>query len=305
MKYVMMVMSIVLLMILGCGERADRRVFHLATNVWPGYEALNLAQEEKLYNENIKVTTYDSATVVLNKFRKKVIDAAAVTLDEAILLHDQGYKPRIIAVMDISNGADALIVHPGIKRLSDLKDKSIGVENTALGSYILARVLEKARLSFEDIILVPVAVNNHEEAFKKKVIDAVITFEPVRSNLLQTGGVEIFSSKDIPGEIVDVLVVQDNMFKTKYVTDILDAWKKASLQISQRDPDAIRLISKRLNQSEEEFIASLEGLKIPSLEESNSLISDGKLQNTIAKIGDIMYEKKLIKSKIDPVAMIR
>jgi len=294
----------IMFLIIACEKTSQKKVFKIGTNVWPGYESLHLAQIDKLYSTNIKVSTYDSATLVLNKFRKKEIDAAALTLDEAILLHDQEYNPVIVAVLDISNGADSLIVQDDIKSLSDLKDKSIGVENTALGSYILARVLEKAKLNYEDITLVPLVVNRHKEAFKEKVVDAVITFEPVRSKLLELGGVEMFNSKDISGEIVDVLVVQSDLISTKYVSDVLQGWGKSTFKINKRDNHAVKIISKRLKQNEKEFTDSLQGIKIPSIEESNTLINDGALESTITKISDIMFEKKLIKSKANPKKML-
>jgi len=299
MKLFILFVSIMFLMS-GCGSNYNNKVFKIATNIWPGYEPLHLAKKEKLYKKNIDIISYDSATIVLNKFRKKEVDAAALTLDEAILLYDQGYKPIIIAVLDISDGADSVIAKRDIKSVTDLKDKSIGVENTALGSYMLTRILEKSKLSYEDIILVPLGVNHHKKAFKEGIIDAVITFEPVRSDLLQAGGVEIFSSKDIPGEIVDVLVVQNDMTNIEFINDILQGWGKATYKITNRESAALKIISSRLEQSEEEFISSLDGLKIPSMQESNQLISNGILKNTIINISDIMFEKKLIKSKIDP-----
>lgn len=303
MKWIITVTSF-LFVFSGCQNNTDKKIFNIGTNIWPGYEALHLAQDTKLFKENIQVEAYDSATLVLNKFRKKELDAAALTLDEMILLRDQGYNPVIIAVLDISEGADVLIAQKGIESIRDLKNKSIGVENTALGSYILARVLEKTLLTYEDIILVPLVSNRHEEAFTEGVVDAIITFEPVRSKLVKLGGKIIFSSKDIPGEIVDVLVVQKEMLNDKYINDILQGWAKAASQINNRDKNAIERISKRLEQTDKEFIASLEGLKIPSLKESNTMIREGILENTINNVQDIMFEKKLIKSKIDAKTLL-
>lgn len=289
----------------GCENRFENREFKIGTNLWPGYEALHLAKEENFFNDKIEINTYDSATIVLNKFRKREIDAAALTLDEVIILSNQGYTPIIVAVLDISNGADAVIAQNNIKSIQELKGKSIGVENTALGSYMLARLLEKANLSYDDIVLVPLALNHHEEAFKEELVDAVITFEPVRSRLLESKGVEIFSSKDIPEEVVDVLVVQKNLADSKIIKNILDGWSKSVSMINQRDEKAINIISKRLNQTPEDFITSLDGLRIPSLEESNSLIKDKKVENAITRISEIMYEKKLIDSKVNPKSIVK
>lgn len=297
MKLVILIATVLFLMT-GCENNLKNREFKIGTNLWPGYEVLHLAKEEKFFTQNIKTTTYESATMVLNKFRKKEIDAAALTLDEAILLSDQGYAPVIVAVLDISNGADVVIAQNSIKSILELKGKSIGVENSALGSYMLTRLLEKANLNYDDIILVPLGLNNHEEAFREEIVDAVITFDPIRSCLLQAGGVAIFSSKDIPQEIVDVLVVQKDLADSKTIKGILEGWSKSVSMLNERDEKAIQFVSKRLNQTTQDFIVSLEGLKIPTLEESNMLIEDGRLKDTIAKIGEIMYEKKLIKSQV-------
>lgn len=300
MKWLISLISIALIMG-GCENISNKKEFLVGTNIWPGYETLHLAKIENYFNErSIDIIKYASATEVLNKFRKKELDAAALTIDEVILLRDQGYYPMIVAVLDISNGADAVIAQSGIKSINDLKNKSIGVENSALGAYMLIRLLQKAKLTYDDIVLVPLAVNRHEDAFKEKVVDAVITFEPISSQLIKIGGNKIFSSKEIPGEIVDVLVIQKNLKNTKFIDDILQGWAKAVIKINQRDKNAVSLMAKGLDQNEEEFLASLKTLKIPSLEESNILIQNGSIQMNIKEIADIMYEKKLIKSKVDP-----
>jgi len=302
----LLIFTCIIYLISGCDSQKNNRVYKIGTNLWPGYETLHLAKINKQFrNKNIEVITYDSATIVLNKFRKKEITAAALTLDEVILLHDQGYEPIIIAVLDISDGADVLISRNSIKSINELKSNSIGVENTALGSYILARILEKAKLNYNEITIVPIAVNLHEEAFKEKVVDSVITFEPVRSKLLEAGGNEIFNSKDIPGEIVDVLVIQKNMIDTIFVDDILQGWSKSVSLLHKRDGNAIELIAQRLNQNTKDFIASLEGLKIPTIEESNTLIQSSALEKTIIKVSDIMVKKNLIKSNIQAKKLLR
>jgi len=47
-------------------------------------------------------------------------------------------------------------------------------------------------------------------AFKKRQVDAIVTFEPVKSELLSSGANILFDSHQIPGRIVDVLVVRKN-----------------------------------------------------------------------------------------------
>lgn len=299
MKYILILILSIAVFFSGCSKSNSVDEFKIGTNSWPGYEPLHLALIDKKYTKNVSVTSYSSSTVVLNKFRKSEIHAAALTLDEVVLLKDQGYSPVVVAILDISDGADVILAKDEIKTLHDLKGKSIGVENSALGAYILVRALEKAKLEYEDVNVLSLGINKHEEAFKADIIDAVITFEPVRSSLLSFGAKEIFTSKDIPSEIVDVLVVDKKYAKSEYISDILHGWSNATSKISSMDVSSIEKISKRLNQTKEEFIASLDGLKIPTLDESQNLLKDGSIENTIEKIQKIMLEKGLIKNSFN------
>lgn len=304
MRYIYILFITAVFVFTGCGEKHELESFRIGTNIWPGYEALHLAKIQNQYKENVDVVGYGSSTVVLNKFRNREIEAAALTLDEVVVLKSQGYDPYIIAVLDISDGADVLLSKATIDSIEELKGKSIGVENTALGSYILARVLEMAKLKNSDIQLVPLGVNQHAGAFRDDVVDAIITFEPVRSELIKLGAKEIFTSKEIPGEIVDVLVVRKEFANSKYVEDILNAWSVASQKIRSKESEAISLVSKRLNQTSEDFINSLEGLSIPTIEKSNNMIKDSSLEKTMQKIQAVMLQKNLIKDKIDTSSIL-
>ncbi len=288
----------------GCDTPQKSQSYIVGTNSWPGYEPLHLAKERGYFQHDVEVNTYKSATEVLNRFRSGKIHLAALTLDEAVILKDQGYDPVVIAVLDISDGADVIMAREGIETLADLKGKSIGVENSALGSFVLARALEIGGLSPQDVNIFPVGINKHEEVFTKKVVDAVITFEPVRSELLKRGSKEIFTSKEMPGEIVDVLVINGNYMDKALVDDMLQSWNRSVEAYNAREPEAMQSAAKCFDQTPEEFVASLDGLKIPTLKESSTMLSDGTMEKTLEKIQGIMLEKGLIKKEIDVKAML-
>jgi NitT/TauT family transport system substrate-binding protein len=287
----------------GCDNKQLAQL-NVGTNVWPGYEPLHLAAVERAYPEPVSVTQYDSATDVLNAYRQGTIQAAALTLDETILLKDQGYTPVVIGIMDISEGADVIMAKPSITSIAQLKGKTIGVENSALGSYVLARVLELAGLEGEEVNVLPVSVDDHEAAYKDGVVDAVITFEPVRSELLKAGASEIFSSKEIPNEIVDVLIIDKAYLDTPHARALLQGWAVASAQIIQQEPDAMNMVAARLGQTREEFLLSLDGLKIPSPKEVDRMFEDGTLLKTINQIKSVMLKKELIKQDFSSAELL-
>ncbi len=283
----------------------DQSYLKIGTNVWPGYEPLYLARElGYLKNIPIHLVEYSSSSQVLRAYRNKMINGAALTLDETILLKNYGFDPVIVLVMDISNGADVIIAREGINSVKDLKGKKIGVENTALGAYVLTRALEKAGLSVNDVKIVPLEVDEHYKWFKKGKIDAVVTFEPVKSKLIALGGKVIFDSSQIPGEIVDVLVVERKYLNKNpdVVRDLISAWFRAIEYMKKHKKEAYTIITKREHISIKELEKAYRGMIIPDRKLNAELLyrPDPKLKNVALKLLKIMEEKKILSSeKID------
>lgn len=241
----------------------------VGSNVWPGYEGLYLAKHQGYYqNTPIKVIAYPSATSVANAFRAGLLEAAALTLDEALLLASQGVRFKILMVFDESHGADAIVAHKGIARLAQLKGKKVALESSALGAYLLERALEKSGLQVADLKLVQHEVNEHEHVFLSHQVDAVVTFDPVKSRLQSAGGSVIFDSSQIPGEIVDVLVVGENYLQKHraMVTQLLAGYFKAMDYQQANMAKAIEFLSIREGVSAKEYLASLQTIRMMSLE---------------------------------------
>lgn len=174
----------------GCNNVYDHHeVLRIGTNIWPGYEFLYLARNLGLFKEKpVKLVELTSSTDVMRAFRNNSLEAAALTLDEALLLAQYESQFYIIIVTDFSHGADVIIAKPEIKTIKELKGKTIGVENTALGAFMLSRALEKSGLKRSDVNIVSLDISEHENSFINDHIDAVVTFEPVSSRIRSKGG---------------------------------------------------------------------------------------------------------------------
>ncbi|HEY9052849.1 MAG TPA: ABC transporter substrate-binding protein [Gammaproteobacteria bacterium] len=290
-----------------CSENHSGPALRVGTNVWPGYEPLYLARHLKLYDENLLyLVEYSSSSQVMRALRNGVIDAAGLTLDEAILLKDLGLDMKILAVMDISNGADAIIAQSGIEAFSDLKHRKIGVENTALGALFLARALEEHGMTAADVEIVPLEIDEQFQAFVEHQIDAVVTFEPVLGKLLELDGRRVFHSGQIPGEIVDVLLINArylNQANQKRVNELLNSWYAALAYFNEQPEQSAKQIGRRLKLSTEQVLASYQGLILPDRKQNSDLLSHkehkSKLLLTAEKLVEVMYENHLIEHKVD------
>lgn len=276
--------------------------------VWPGYESLYLARDLGYYKDTpIRLVDYPSNSEVIRAFRNQNLQAAALTLYEALLVAETEPSVRVVLILDSSNGADAIIAKPEIKTLQAIKGKRVGVESGALGAFILTRALEEVDLMPKDVQIVSLGLSEHEQAFKRKKVDAVVTSEPTRSKLLADGANLLFDSSQIPGEILDVLVVREELLNKQpsAVQDLLDGYFSALNYLKENPQDAARRIAPREGVTPNQFLKSLEGLVIHDLQENKEILSKtNTLSNEkVKKVSQFMVENKLLDKQIDPTSL--
>ena len=281
---------------------------NLGTNIWPGYEPLYLAREQGLFTEQqIHLVEYTSASQVLNAYRNGIIDAAALTLDEVFTLQSEGLDPKIVLVLDISKGGDAILGRPGLTSFKQLQGKRVGVENTALGAYFLSRALQINNMDENDIHIVPIEHHQHIAYFNSNKIDAVVSFEPVCSTLQQQGATRLFDSTMLDNEIVDVLVVDDRAYAEhrQQLQNLQEAWYQAIDQVKAYDPVAMEIINRRLQLDKPSLLKSYEGLLLPGRDLNHQLIA-GPQPSLLAaseKLAQTMLSKKLVQGSLNPAGL--
>jgi len=300
-----LLLLVISFLITACDSKMANEPLRIGTNDWPGYESLHLAKSKDFYNTEVKMVEMGSASEVLRAYKNGAIELAALTLDEVLLLRSQGFDPVVLAVLDTSKGGDVIITKNGISSMQELKGKSLGFEYTALGAYIVSRALEINKMKHNDLILVPLEFSEHENAFKEGKVDAVVTFEPVRSYLLEKGGTEVFSTKEIPGEIVDVLVVSKSLIKKRKesLNQILLGWQKAQNYLIEDTQQAAIEIAARYKFTPKEFVSSLDGLALPTAKENISIFKES-LPSVIKQLQKVMLTKNLIDREVDTADLV-
>jgi len=277
----------------------------VGTNIWPGYEPLYLAHSLGLFKATgIKLIEYPSSTDVLRGMRDGVIDAAALTLDEALTLLQDDDDLRVVLVMDVSQGADAVVAARDVQDVAALKGRRVGAETSALGAYMVSRMLDQAGLSAADIELLPLTLDEHEQAFRSHRVDAVVTFEPVLGRLLAAGGHVIYDSSRMPGEIVDVLLVRRSVVseQKKTLHALIRHWFTAVEHLQTYPDDAAARMQGRLGVAADRVMLQYRGLKLPNLEENRNLLSglSPRLAVAAGRLSQAMLDSHLLRK---PVAL--
>lgn len=275
----------------------------VATNVWVGYESLYLARSLGLYEaSNIRLVEMQSASEVSRAIRSKRVEAAALTLDEALNLRQLGLDLRVVLVMDVSDGADALVARPDTRDLQQLRGKRIGVERGAVGALMLDAALDTAGLRVEDVQVVTVHADEHLPAWRKGRVDAVVTFDPMRSLLLQEGGHTLFDSRHISGRILDVLVVRADVLprQDKALRRLLEGHFAALRHMREHPADAAARMAPRLGSAGVQA-QQFAGLNLPGLADNRTWLAGPRprLTHVAAQLQALMLDGRLLQKRMD------
>ena len=261
-----------------CGLRKPLPV-RVAAHKWPGYEFLFMARELDILDQGlVRIIETPNATTNIRALGANIAEGAVLTLDEVITAREGGINLTVVAVLDVSVGADALLVPQNIQSLKEIKGLRVGVEHTATGAVMLDASLRAAGLQAADIDIIYLSVDEHLESYSNDTIDALVSFEPVKTSLIKKGMKAIFTSREIPGNIVDVLAFRSDTLDTHHAAiqhavnghfQAVEKWQTAPSIHS-------RLLAKQLGVTEAEVFALYTDLYLPNKAENVEWLAGGK-----------------------------
>ena len=290
---------IVLLLIGACTDPPDVPL-RIGSNQWPGYEPVYLARDRGWFDADaVRLVELNSASAVIEQIRMGQLDGGMLTLDEVLSLEAGGVAMKVVDLLDFSHGADVLIGRPGIE-LDGLRGRRIGVENTAVGAIMLDAALEAAGLGPRDVEIVPVEISEHLSAWLHGRLDALVTFEPVRSRLLARGGHVLFDSRRIPDRIIDVLAIRSEVIARQgpRIRKLLTAYERALDALKRSPRPSCEAMAPRLHIDAATLCRSYSGIEIPGRARSFEWLVSGRLEQRAAGLADRMYRHGLLPRKV-------
>ena len=293
-----------------CDWMADKPIT-ISAQVWVGYEQMFLARSEGwLDAKQVHLLEITTATDSLKALAEGKADGAALTLDEMLKARASGLPLTAVMVFDISAGADMLLVRPGIKRLQDLKGRRIGLEQSSVAEVLLVEILQRAKLSRQDVTLIPISIDKHLQAWSSNQVDAIITYEPVASKLQLQDAVKLFDSRQIPDTIIDVLAVRNDMLDASHASAIrhlISAHFRALHHLHTNPQDAAYRTASHLGLPAAHVLAAYKGLVLPDISNNFRLLtgtspalldSADRLSATMVRAG-LLKQQDTLSSLID------
>jgi NitT/TauT family transport system substrate-binding protein len=244
--------------------------FTLAVSIYAGWMPWYYAKDHGIlkkwaerYKIAIEVVEMDYIPSIEAYVAGKV-DAAVMTNMEALAMPAKaGVDSTALTIGDYSNGNDALLVR-GISDVKGLKGTEVSLVELSVSHYLLIRALEMHGLKESDVKVVNTSDSDIAPAFiANKNRKAVVTWNPMVISIEQTPGVtRIFDSSKIPGEILDLLVVNTKVLNddSRFGEALVGAWYEVMNLMSQRGPEAdkaMTAMAQRSNSSLSEYKAQL------------------------------------------------
>jgi NitT/TauT family transport system substrate-binding protein len=279
----------------------------IAYSDWPGWVAWEIAIQKGWFKEagvDVEFTWLDYVPS-MEAFSAGKVDAVCMTNGDALVTGATGGKSVSIIVNDYSDGNDMIVAKPGINTVAQLKGKTIGVEVGFVDHLLLLHALKAANLKESDVKLKNVKTDETPQALKSGDVDAIGAWQPSSGAALKEvpGSKAIFTSKDVPGLIYDMLAVNPKSLAERRAdwVKVTKVWDRVAKFVN--DPknldEAAKIMGARVRLSPDEYKAIMKGTHIMPLEEgkkhfakadgltsiygSNKIVDEFNVKNTVYK----------------------
>ncbi len=281
----------------------------LGVNIWIGTAPFYVADAldlYKKYNTSVKLQFFNDLALVPPAMASNGLDGGVLTYDMVVANVARGMSQRAVMPVDYSNGGDAILATKDITKIADFKGKKVAFNPLSPSDFLLSYALKSNGLSDKDIKPVNMGAEAVAAAMASGGVPIGVTYQP---SISQIEGMEggkkfhvIYSSKEAPGLITDVLV-----FNKKFI-DAHPAEVKAVMQgyldglayMKSNPDDAIKLIAKAMKLKPEEVKEQLPDVYNLPLSEMPKVfaktVDTMSFFTTNQVIGEILKNKKQIKA---------
>ncbi|MGB5261428.1 MAG: putative urea ABC transporter substrate-binding protein [Gammaproteobacteria bacterium] len=202
-------------LVLGPAPAQAKDKFRVAWSIYVGWMPWGYGDQAGIvkkwadkYGIEIEVVQINDYIESINQYTAGAFDGCVMTNMDALTIPAAGgVDSTALIVGDFSNGNDGMILK-GKKSLADVKGQKVNLVELSVSHYLLARALESIGSSEQDLTVVNTSDADMVSAYASRDVTAVVTWNPLLSEILaMPDSHKVFDSSQIPGEIIDMMVV--------------------------------------------------------------------------------------------------
>ncbi len=196
-------------------EAGPRKDFTIGWSIYAGWMPWPYAQQagivkkwEDKYGIKIRFVQVNDYIESVNQYTAGKLDGVTVANMDALTIPAAGGKDTSAIILgDYSNGNDAVLLK-GVDGVPGIKGRQVYLAELSVSHYLLARALEENGMKLTDVKTVNTSDADIAAAFSSPNVTAAVAWNPQVTTMKGVAGTKaVFTSADIPGEILDLMVV--------------------------------------------------------------------------------------------------
>jgi NitT/TauT family transport system substrate-binding protein len=285
---------------------APKTQFNVCWTIYAGWMPWDYAQAQGIVDKwakkngiQIKVTQLNDYVESINQYTAGQFDGCTMTNMDALTIPAAGgVDSTALIAGSYSNGNDGIVLKGKGKGVKDLKGLNVNLVELSVSHYLLARGLEKAGLRERDVKVVNTSDADIVAAFATPAVKAAVAWNPQLASIAATPDTSaVFDSSQVPGEIIDLMVVnsatlKDNPALGKALTG---AWFEVMALMKAGNEAALMHMAKASGTDLAGYKAQLKTTALfHTPAEALAFVSDPKLPETMGRVSRFSFDKGLL-----------
>ena len=290
----------------GAVSAQEKTEFRVAWSIYVGWMPWGYMEDSGImdkwsekYGIDVEIVQINDYVESINQYTAGAFDGVSATnMDTLSIPSGGGVDTTALIVGDFSDGNDAVIVK-GDGDLASLAGKPVNLVELSVSHYLLARALDSVDLRESDLEAV---INTSDAdmiaAFATEDVEAVVTWNPLVSTILEDPNAKkLFDSSDIPGEIIDLMVVNSETLEANpnFGKALVGAWYETMDLMAAEDEAALTAMAEASGTDLAGYkaqLASTEMFYDPA--DAVTFTQGGELPNTMVSVAEFLFDKGIL-----------
>ncbi|WP_417701411.1 putative urea ABC transporter substrate-binding protein [Pseudomonas sp.] len=256
----------------------------------------------KKYGIDIDVVQLNDYVESINQYSVGQFDGCTMTNMDALTIPAAGgVDSTALIVGDYSNGNDGLLIKGEGKTLADIKGMQVNLVELSVSHYFLARALESAGMSERDVTVVNTSDADIIAAYTTSSVQAAATWNPMLAEIVaQPGSTQVFDSSKIPGEILDMMVVNTQTLQDNpdFGKALVGAWFEILELMQSGTPEATEALTEMAKASGTDLAGYQAQLATTKLfytpKQTLDFVTSPALPETMTKVANFSFEHGIL-----------
>ncbi|MEL6573210.1 MAG: putative urea ABC transporter substrate-binding protein [Pseudomonadota bacterium] len=302
-----LVTTTALALTLATGVSAQEKTdFKVAWSIYVGWMPWGYLEDSGImdkwadkYGIDVEIVQINDYIESINQYTAGQFDGVTATnMDTLSIPSGGGVDTTALIVGDYSNGNDAVIIK-GEGDMASLAGKPVNLVELSVSHYLLARGLDSIGLSEADLDGV---INTSDAdmiaAFATDDVEAVVTWNPLVSTILEDpNATKLFDSSDIPGEIIDMMVVNTETLEANpnFGKAMAGAWYELMGLMAAGDEEVLTAMAEASGTDLDGYkaqLASTEMFYDPAA--AVAFTESAELPTTMVNVAEFLFDKGIL-----------